>query len=417
MLFSVGGCTCSETPEPTPDPVEPDPVEVEPEAEADPFVPVAPDDERFSENPRLLKRLVSTPHGYYRFINIPFSEAVCERFGDDIRTMPTVNLHGDAHLEQYTVTDVGTGLSDFDDSSSGPAILDIIRFGASIRLAAMQHGWNDRWEAAFANFLRGYRESLRDPEQERPTTAFSERVREGFHADRERFLEWASGLMAPIEDEEGFRDGYQRYRALMLEEHEDLSRTYFDMKQAGAFRMGVGSALDEKYLVRIEGPTDEPSDDLILEYKEVRDLSGISCIQGSEGGGAFRILVSQSRIGDAPHRFLAQVPRGRRNPDGRPFWVHEWLANYKELEVQESLESADELDEIAHDTGRQLGRGHTQAIAAPLDSQLRRAQLDSLLQHEGEILAAVADLSQRSMDGWNAFRENAPAPEEIEIPE
>ena len=43
--------------------------------------------------------------------------------------MPTVTLHGDPHLEQYAVTDAGRGLTDFDDASKGPAILDLVRFG------------------------------------------------------------------------------------------------------------------------------------------------------------------------------------------------------------------------------------------------------------------------------------------------
>ena len=38
--------------------------------------------------------------------------------------VPLFNLHGDAHLEQYAITDLGRGLTDFDDSSRGPAIVE-----------------------------------------------------------------------------------------------------------------------------------------------------------------------------------------------------------------------------------------------------------------------------------------------------
>jgi Ser/Thr protein kinase RdoA (MazF antagonist) len=42
-----------------------------------------------------------------------------------------VNLHGDAHLEQFAVTDASFGLIDFDDAVGGPAVIDLLRFGVS----------------------------------------------------------------------------------------------------------------------------------------------------------------------------------------------------------------------------------------------------------------------------------------------
>ncbi len=380
------------------------PTELGSGAEEDPFRPLAPDDARFEANPELLERLLATPHGYYRFINIPFSQAVCERFSSRVRSMPTVNLHGDAHLEQYTVTDVGVGLSDFDDSSFGPGVLDIVRFGGSIYLMSEQRGWSDSFGAALEAFLAGYREALERPERERQPTAFAERTRPGFDADRAEFLVWATELMEELPDPELFEDHYRRYRELMEAEHEELAEGFFEMKRAGRFRMGVGSALDEKYLACIEGPSPAPDDDIILEAKEVRDLSGIDCISGSDAGGAFRILIAQSRIGDMPHRFLAQIPPAPRAPvSARMYWVHEWLANYAELDVEETLESPEELAEIARDVGFQMGRGHVRAIASPLDSQLRRAQLALLEELDEELREVVVELSQRSHVAWRAF--------------
>ena len=40
-------------------------------AETNPLY-IAPAERDFSENPSLLERILSGPHGYYRFINIPF---------------------------------------------------------------------------------------------------------------------------------------------------------------------------------------------------------------------------------------------------------------------------------------------------------------------------------------------------------
>lgn len=373
----------------------------------DPFLPVLPSDPRFTQNPALLARLKASPHGYFRFVNRPFAQAVCELFHERVRTMPNVNLHGDAHLEQYTVTDAGVGLTDFDDSSFGPAVLDLVRFGASLKLAASERGLTDAFEPVFSAFLDGYRAALDDPDVERATAPFTERARAGFDRNRMTFLTWATGLMTPMSAPAAFQKGYDRYRALMESEHPDLATDYFEIVQSGRFQLGVGSALDEKYLIRAQGPSESSEDDVILEYKEVRDLSGIDCIHGTEGGGAFRILVSQSRIGQMPYRFLAQVPRERGDPPGaRMYWVHEWAANYKELTIDE-VEAQDGLAAIAFDVGVQLGKGHPRGIATPLDSQLRRAQRQLVEELEDELGQSALMLAQQVEEAFERFRKLA----------
>ena len=47
--------------------------------------------------------------------------------------------------------------------------------------------------------------------------------------------------------------------------------------------MGVGSALDLKFLVRVRGATGDPLDDVVLQVKQVRDLGGIPCIRTDPG--------------------------------------------------------------------------------------------------------------------------------------
>ncbi len=69
----------------------------------------------------------------------------------------------------------------------------------------------------------------------------------------------------------------------------------------GYLKLGVGSALDTKFLVRIRGPTDDPIDDAVLEVKQVRDLGDVECIEAVEDD-PFRILLSQARIAYEPFR-------------------------------------------------------------------------------------------------------------------
>jgi len=75
---------------------------------------VDPTDPRFVGRGDLVLKLRTSVHDYFRFVNAGFAAETCSLFADVVDQMPEVNLHGDAHIEQYTVTNIGRGLSDFD---------------------------------------------------------------------------------------------------------------------------------------------------------------------------------------------------------------------------------------------------------------------------------------------------------------
>jgi hypothetical protein len=399
-LWSCGCVTCPQLPlTPAPTPAS----SVEPVDEGPPMVFTPPADYDFSLNPQLLERLRADAYQYFRFVNVPFAQKVCEHYQPQLRSMPLVNLHGDAHVEQYAVTSTAQGLHDFDASTTGPAVLDLVRFGASLHLAMQSRGWSRGGDALDA-FLKGYRAGLANPQVERPLPGLVARFRGGFSKDRRPFLKWAESLMDPVSAGTSFEKGYQAYVGLMHEQYPDLPKSFFKLKRAGRVRLGVGSALDIKLLARIEGPSDAPEDDVILEAKEVRDLRDITCVHAMVGD-AFRILIAQARMADVPPRFMAQVPRVGGEPyRGAPFWVHEWSHDYQEIELKKNLASADELIEIAYDVGAQLGRGHAMHVAAPLDKQVRRAQLASLDDLEQDLRATVSDLVAQTLRGWERFK-------------
>ena len=74
---------------------------------------------------------------------------VCQDF-TDVPRPPIVRLHGDAHVEQFALTEDAWGLDDFDDSVRGPTFMDIVRFLGSINLVTRQRGWarlrNTLWD-------------------------------------------------------------------------------------------------------------------------------------------------------------------------------------------------------------------------------------------------------------------------------
>jgi hypothetical protein len=78
-----------------------------------------------------------------------------------------------------------------------------------------------------------------------------------------------------------------------------LGKEAFKVKRIGMLTMGIGSALDEKYLIPFEGPT--AADDMVVEAKRIRDLQGNFCVRTDVG--ASRVLDGMGLIvGRSPTR-------------------------------------------------------------------------------------------------------------------
>jgi hypothetical protein len=343
--------------------------------------------------PKLKQRILGSPHGFFRFINIAFSREVCRRFKTQMKTIPTVNLHGDAHVEQYAITPDSAGLADFDDSSSGPAVIDLVRFGVSLKLACRAHKWPCK--PFLDRMFAGYKQSLTQPKKNAPLPTVVPKVRGRFkHKERASFLAWATKLMQPARDKDKtlIVRGFKRYVEFIVKHNENYKPPFFKVKHYGRLRLGIGSALSRKMLVRIEGKTKSDTDDIILELKELRDISGIGCVTARQGD-ALRVILGQSRIGREQDPFLALVPSASdANDKEAPFWIRSWAPNYVELDVKETFSSKKELDEVVFDVGVQLGQGHTRHIAAPFDATLRKESSAMLTRHEAQIRKVIDEL-------------------------
>ena len=121
---------------------------------------------------QLIERLRADPYIYFRFVNRVWITRVCEVFGKDLEELPMVRLHGDAHVEQFALTQDAWGLDDFDDSARGPAVIDIARFLGSIDLVTRRRSWENDREKLFDRFVDGYKRGLTDPTRPRRPTSY-----------------------------------------------------------------------------------------------------------------------------------------------------------------------------------------------------------------------------------------------------
>jgi hypothetical protein len=181
--------------------------------------------------------------------------------------------------------------------------------------------------------------------------------------------------------------------ARLLAQVSGRPEAFFKVKRVGALRIGIGSAADEKYLLRVEGDTRTSQDDVILEIKEVHPTPAGRCVRSEPGPD--RILLGSSRLA-----YQAFDYAGGITLEGRSFWFHAWPDNYVELDVRRDLLSPAELEEIARDVGFQLGRGHPKAHD---DSKQVRALLLAQLSPE-HVMGLSALMAEATAEAWQRYR-------------
>jgi hypothetical protein len=310
----------------------------------------------FAANPALAKRIADSPHGFFRFINDTFASEVCARVGT--KRYATVWLHGDAHVEQYAVTSLGRALVDFDDTAKGPFILDLARFSTSLVLASRVRGEqrsNDVASRRVRDFLAAYGRGLVDPKLPATPPPFLARFEGKFDLPRSKFLESAEQAMVPLEPtrQAEVRALVARYAETEAAEGRRREPGFFEVKKLGGLTLGIGSALEPKYLVRLEGPAPSPDDDVILELKRAQEATPVPCEEVIPGGAALARRSQQDQAGDVKLLVPLRVP-------GSIFWVNEWMSRYEEVRIKR-LEPPD-LDVIAVEAGIMLAMQHQKRV-------------------------------------------------------
>jgi len=357
---------------------------------------------------KLLGNLKLNPFVYFRFINRPWTRATCEALGSELATLPDVHLHGDAHVGQYAYTLTDHGLDDLDDSISGPAALDIVRFLGSVDLATRARGWTAAREDLFDEFFQGYRAALLDRGYDPPVPSYVSRMREVLAegVSHAAFLEWAESLMRPIEevDDRGIEEGRRRLADLIATQRPELPPFYLEPKRIGWLRMGVGSALTPKLLLRCEGRTRADEDDFLLEGRELSDLRRVSCVDSSEAHRAARILQGYGRLGRIRHEIVVVVPAAPDlAPGTREWWARSWEPSYRELQLDQ-LESPQELAEVVHDAAAQLGGGHAWTPEDEPGDAVRGRKLDWLRTSEAGMRTLSLRMTEDLLEAWGIFR-------------
>ncbi len=362
-------------------------------------------------SPELLDRLRAEPYNYFRFINYEWTARVCEIFAGDLANQPIVQLHGDAHVEQYAFMNDAWGLDDFDDSARGPALVDIVRFLGSIDLAARQRGWTRDRDQLFDRFLAGYRRGLSDPSYQPPEPDIVRRLREQTPPiTPEAFLASAETRMDPVSDSamKGIVAAMDVFTRTVQQQRPEVPDGYFHVTRAGWLHIGVGSAASTKILIRVRGPSNDPADDVVLEAKALRRLAGLGCLQVPSSEPTFRVIAGNQQIGRLKHAILLGAPEialpelTAQGQHLRDWWIRSWDPSYREVNLDE-LRSVEDLSAIVFDSGVQLGAGSVRGRTASEQTILRQQSLQAINALEVGLRKEARNLVLESLRGWREF--------------
>jgi uncharacterized protein DUF2252 len=355
--------------------------------------------------PELIDRLRADPYNYFRFINHEWTSRVCDIFAADLPNQPIVQLHGDAHIEQYALTTDAWGLDDFDDSARGPAFVDITRFLGSIDLAARRRGWTRDKDRLFDRFFAGYRYGLSEAAHQSAEPSIVGWIRgRNPVPSHVAFLEWAETKMAPMPEVtmHGLLASMIVFSRLVRHERPELSEGYFQVIRAGWLQMGIGSAGLRKILMRVRGPSDNPGDDELLEAKALPALKGLGCLEIPKSRPAFRVIVGSQQVGRLRHNILVAGPEedipemAIQGEHLRNWWVRSWEPSYREITLDD-LRSVDDLSDIVFDSAVQLGGG---SVHGSDDPTLRTQSLAAIAALEPRLRREAASLVNDMMRGW-----------------
>jgi hypothetical protein len=355
----------------------------------------------------LRDRLRADEYVYFRFVNRPWTARVCERFAAALPDVPVVQLHGDAHIEQYAVTSQAWGLDDFDDSARGPSLVDILRFLGSVELIARRRGWSGDLDPLFDRFFEGYRRGLAEPAAPAPEPDFVRRLLLLPQRSRVEHLARGERMMEPLTNEqrEHATESLDLFARHIQKQRPELAPGYFVIRRLGRLRVGVGSAATNKILFRVDGPSTDLDDDVLLETKEPSRLDGLGCLQLPSSTEAVRVIAGSRQLGRIRHDILGVIPEYEPRRGVRRWWIRSWEPSYQEVRM-DHLGSVGDLSALVYDSGIQLGAGRVRDESPDKAAALRQAELAAVGRLEARLRQSARELIADMLAGWREFRDS-----------
>lgn len=351
----------------------------------------------------LLARIDASPYRYFRLLGLAFAARTCFAFQDVRWRLPSVAVHGDAHIEQFVVTDTTYGIEDFDQSGFGPSVVDLVRYAASIHLACRQASWRCDADRAVNAYFTAYREAL-DHQVTGPEPAMADRMRKMSPSNHPAWLQWLEPQIRalPADEEALYRNGWRQFVTLLTAAQPSRPASRLDIVRLGRIEIGVGSALAKKILIRTRGATDDPGDDVVLEARLTSRPGANECVWRPPHGGSMHVILFTSILGRRMPETFGFLPQ-EQDQMAPEWWIQSWDSGYREMSIA-YLNTQTELDELATDAARQLAGHFWKNFPEPLRPYLRYGQLHAFDLVDARARKLAHELADEVVDAWERFR-------------
>ncbi len=297
-----------------------------------------------------------------------------------------VVLHGDCHAENIGAYASASGamvvdLVDFDDSFRGPYLLDLYRAASSLYLSAKTDAMRER---VLRSFVESYartmqdiasgksnsdivldassrfdlaRELVRQASSPDLTWFYSDLLRTRVRGGKREFIA-SSDYVSP---REGISSRLMRsYLQAQSRANSDFSPEAFAVLDAVIEQgSGIGSAGSYKVLVIVQGPTQDPGDDVILEFKSEGPPAGQAFADQTYEDQGLRVLRGERVMQTRNAAYI-----GSARMEGRDFFVSAITPYYQELSWK-TLVGIKPMSEAAAMAGLLLAKGHARTDAQP----------------------------------------------------
>ncbi|WP_353471769.1 DUF2252 family protein [Salipiger sp. H15] len=305
--------------------------------------------------------------------------------GDDAR-MPTVLCLGDVHPGNFGVMPNADnvpifGVNDFDDVIYGPFVWDLKRGTVGFMIAAEEQGGlgRGRQRKIAKSFLKGYREGMEFFAEHNTELGVEMRedncpkiIRPLFGKSSRSRRDWLAGRYLD-ENGRGFRASAELTPvSSRVEEFQQLVTALAKQKgiEAGgrhgplrvkdvAMRHGQGTASLglPRFYVLLEGPSEDASDDVIIEFKKARR----SALEGLVPAHDFDAGEQGDRIahGQSVHLAQGDVFYGNVEIEGESFMSRERAPFRNDADLDEL--SKKQWKRYARACGRALAQAHARS--------------------------------------------------------
>ena len=336
--------------------------------------------------PQLLKmkyqEMATDPFAFYRGSDSLYTSDFKTLFGDRALGKPLL-LADDEHMDNFgTYTrangQVAFGLNDFDEASTGPAKVDIYRYGTSVVLAANQQGMKadapnlvgafaDAYHKELAGLARGERPPLEQPDMVKKllsqangtsTKTWIDKLAPKVKGQR-MFARSATTTSVDKQTYSDVASAVDRYRASLPAAQQNMLGPY-EVKDVASVTAGVGSVGRARYRALL---TAKGRDPVVLEIKEEVPPAWKPQTPGVFSQQASRDVLADDVMDTHADPFQGKTTLPTRDAlESNSFLVRRVYPSKAAIDLT-TLHNSNQMQQLVQYEGRELARAHASGVA------------------------------------------------------